>query len=69
VATGRKASKGVFRDLLAPKDKAREYSLSVDEETYARVSEVSKLTGKSRPKVLRSFVELAYTKFKRVSKR
>jgi len=56
-----------FRELLEPKDKAREFSLSVDAETYARVSEVSKLTGKSRPKVLRSFVELAYAEFKRVT--
>jgi hypothetical protein len=55
-----------FKELLEPKDRNREFSLSVDAETYARVTEVSKLTGKSRPKVLRSFVDMAYAEFKKV---
>ena len=49
--------------------KKRERTLNVDEDTYNMITRVSIATGKSRPKVLASFVAAAYELFRTESAR
>lgn len=46
--------------LFREDKKRREFSVSVDADTYDLITRVSKQTGKSRPKVLAAFVKTAY---------
>lgn len=50
---------------LFENQKRRERTLNVDEDTYLMVTRVAAATGKSRPKVIASFVATAYEIFRR----
>ena len=53
---------GILTDLFE-KQKRRAYTLSVDEETYEKITRVADHLGISRPKVLTTFVRQAYENF------
>lgn len=50
-----------IKELLVPrKPKGREFTVSVDQETYDLVGKVAVETGRSRPEVVGAFVKSAY---------
>jgi len=53
-----------FSELFG-NQKRRERTLNVDEDTYLMITRVAAATGKSRPKVIASFVATAYEIFRR----
>lgn len=53
---------GLLSDLFENRKK-RAFTLSVDEETYVKITQVAEQMGVSRPKVLMTFVKNAYDMF------
>jgi len=53
---------GILSELFDNRKK-RAYTLNVDEDTYAMITQVAEQTGRSRPKVLAAFVSTAYSMF------
>ena len=48
---------------LLDTQKTRHRTLNVTEDAYAIITEVSKATGKSRPRVLDAFIQIGYDRF------